>query len=253
LLTGKELFKEYLKTNNYELKEEIIKQHYNLVVYVARKFTGRGESLEDIIQVGMLGLMKAMDNYDPTYNAEFATYAMPTIVGEIKHYFRDHSRIVKLPRRLYELDSQIKRFIYEYFQNFDRSPTIEEISKQLNISEEEVLEAMEAGDSSKAISLDAPVSFSDRSGQVVADGKASLMDSLGVDYIENRVIERETLKYAIANILNRREQRIIYMRYYDNLSQLEIATYLKLSQMHVSRLIKDAIEKLSRYIKRNLK
>jgi RNA polymerase sigma-B factor len=212
---------------------------------------GKGEALDDLIQVGMIGLIKSMDNYDPSYNAEFATYAMPMIVGEIKHYFRDHARLVKLPRRLHELNSQIKKLVFEFHQNNDRSPTIEEISKELGTTEEEVLEAMEAGEASRALSLDTPAFVTERSGQVVTDAKASLMDSLGVDHLESKIIDRETLKYAIANVLSRREQRIVYMRYYDNLSQHEIATYLRLSQMHVSRLIKSAIDKLSKYIQKN--
>lgn len=251
MLTGKELFIKYRETNDSQLKEQIVEQHYNLVIYVARKFLGKGEALEDLIQVGIIGLMKAMENYDPSYNAEFATYAMPMIVGEIKHYFRDHARLVKLPRRLHELNAQIKKLVFEFHQFNDRSPTIEEIAQRLNASEEEVLEAMEAGEASRALSLDSPAFVTERSGEVVSDAKASLMDSLGVDHLESKIIDRETLKFAIANILNRREQRIIYMRYYDNLSQYEIATYLRLSQMHVSRLIKSAIDKLGRYIQKN--
>jgi len=250
LLTGKELFRKYRETEDPKLKEQIVEQHYNLVIYVARKFLGKGESLEDLIQVGMIGLIKAMGNYDPNYNAEFATYAMPMIVGEIKHYFRDHSRLVKLPRRLHELNSQIKKLVFEFHQLKDRSPTIEEIAEELNASEEEVLEAMEAGESSRALSLDAPAFVTERSGNVVS-ARSSLIDSLGVDHLESKIIDRETLKYAIANVLNRREQRIIYMRYYDNLSQQEIAQFLELSQMHVSRLIKNAITKLQKYIEKN--
>jgi RNA polymerase sigma-B factor len=251
LLTGKELFIKFRETEDPKLKDQIVEQHYNLVIYVARKFLGKGEALEDLIQVGIIGLIKSMDNYDPSYNAEFATYAMPMIVGEIKHYFRDHARLVKLPRRLHELNAQIKKLAFEFQQNYDRSPTIEEIAQRLNATEEEVLEAMEAGEASRALSLDSPAFMTDRSGEVVSDARSSLMDSLGVEHLESKIIDRETLKFAIANILNRREQRIIYMRYYDNLSQHEIATYLQLSQMHVSRLIKNAIDKLSRYIQKN--
>jgi len=250
LSENKDLFIEYLKTKNPALKDKIIQAHYNLVIYVARRFLGKGESLDDLVQVGIVGLLKAMENYDPSYNAEFATYAMPMVIGEIKHYFRDHARLVKLPRRLHELNSQIKKVIFEYHQFKDKSPTIEELAMELKVTENEVLEAMEAGEVTRALSLDAPSFVSERSGEVVTNSKASLMDSLGVDHMETRIIDREALKYGIANILNRREQRIIYMRYYDNLSQQEIATYLELSQMHVSRLLKHSISKLKKFIKK---
>lgn len=248
MLTGKELFREFIRSRDCSLKEQIVSQHYNLVIYVARKFLGKGESLEDLIQVGMIGLLKALENYDPELEAEFATYAMPMIVGELKHYFRDHANLVKLPRRLHELNSQIKKLVFEYHQFKDRSPTIEEIAKELHSTEEEVLEAMEAGASVKPLSLDAPSYMSERSGEVVTNAKSSLIDSICTEGLEERLVDREMLKFAIANVLNRREQRIIYMRYYDNLSQQEIAEYLQLSQMHVSRLLKHGIEKLRKYL-----
>jgi len=247
----KALFTEYINTKNQTIKDSIVKDHYSLVVYVARRFIGRGESLDDLIQVGTMGMLKAIENYDPSFNAEFATYAMPAIVGEIKHYFRDHSKLVKLPRRLHEINSHIKRVVYEFHLKHDTSPTIEELANIIDATEDEIIEAMEAGEATKAISLDSPSFMSERSGEVVSNGKSSLMDSLGIDHSENRILDREALKYAIVNILNRREQRIIYMRFYDNLSQQEIASYLDLSQMHVSRIIQQGIFKLKRYMRKD--
>ncbi len=244
----KDLFRKYRRQPDAAIKDEIIRLHYNLVIYVARRFIGKGEALDDLIQVGIIGMLKAMENYDPDYNAEFATYAMPMIVGEIKHYFRDYARLVKLPRRLHELNSQIKKVVFEWHQREGKSPTIAEIAGVVDASEDEVVEAMEAGEVTRALSLDAPSFVSERSGEVVTNGKASLIDSLGVDHVENKMLDREAMKFAIANVLNRREQRIIYMRYYDNLSQQEIAQYLDLSQMHVSRLLTHAIDKLRKYI-----
>ena len=242
------IYIEYKETKDPAIKEQVIQKHYNLVTYVARRFIGKGEALEDLIQVGIIGLLKALENFDPSFAAEFATYAMPMVIGEIKHYFRDHARLVKLPRRLHELNSQIKRIVFEFHQQFSRSPTILEIAKAVNASEEEVIEAMEAGEVTRTMSLDAPSFVSERSGEVVANSKASLLDSLGVEHIENKILDRESLKYAIANILNRREQRIIYMRFYDNLSQQEIGEYLELSQMHVSRILNHSMQKLKKFI-----
>ncbi len=250
LSDSKTIVAEYKLTNSQQLKEQIVNEHYNLVVYIARRFMGKGEALDDLIQVGIIGLLKALENFDPSFNAEFATYAMPMIIGEIKHYFRDHARLVKLPRRLHELNSQIKKIVFEYHQANDKSPTIQELAQILETSEDEVIEAMEAGEATKAISLDSPTFVSERSGEVVSDGKSSLIDSLGIDHTESKIIDREALKFAIANVLNRREQRVIYMRYYDNLSQQEIATYLNLSQMHVSRMIQFAVKKLKKFIQK---
>ena len=230
---NKKLFEAYLESKDPALKERIVERHYNLVVYVARRFMGKGEALDDLIQVGIMGMLKAMDNYDPSLNAELATYAMPMIIGEIKHYFRDHVRLVKLPRRLHEVNAQVKKVVFGFQQDQNRSPSIQEIAQAVGTTEDEVLEAMEAGEVTRALSLDAPSFLSDRSGEVVTTGRASLIDSLGGDTLDTKIIDRETLKYAIANILDRREQRMIYMRYYDNLSQQEMAEYLNLSQMHV--------------------
>ncbi len=192
----------------------------------------------------MIGLMKAIDNYNSDFDTEFTTYATPMIVGEIKHYFRDNTRIVRLPRRMHELSLKIKRIIYEFAQVHQKSPTIAEISQALNVSEEEIIEAMEATDASKTLSLDSPAILIDRSGDISSQAEASIIDSLGVDTSSQKLLDREALRVAIKLNLEPREQRIIYMRFYDNLSQVEIATYMNISQMHVSRIIRTALTKL---------
>lgn len=247
----KNLFREYIKTQNPKIKERIVSQHYNLVVFISKKFLSRGESLEDLIQVGLVGLLKAFKKYDPENIAEFATYAMPTMVGEIKHYFRDYVRLIKIPRKLHEINNQVKKRIFTFYQHYDRPPTIQELAEKIGVSEEEIILAMEAGASTRTLSLDAPLLSAERNCESTTTSKGSLLDSLGIENIENKIIDRETLKFAISSLLNRREQRIIYMRFYDGLSQKEIADFLELSQMHISRLLKDSIDKLRRYLKKN--
>lgn len=244
---SRELFIEYRNTKSSELKEQLISEHIKLVKYIARKFANRGEPLEDVIQVGTMGLLKAIDRYDPDQEIEFATYATPTIVGEIKHFFRDKTHLIKIPRRLHELYAKIKKTIYEYSRDNGKSPTIEVIAQLVGATEEEVLESLEAGQAYSTISLDAPIHVSERSGDS-SDSKMSLMDSIKKHSVDNYIINRESLRSAIVKSLNRREQRIIYLRFYDNLSQSEIAEHLKLSQMHVSRLLSHSLKKLRDYM-----
>ncbi|HAR62276.1 MAG: B/F/G family RNA polymerase sigma-70 factor [Candidatus Margulisiibacteriota bacterium] len=243
---GRELFCEYYSTRQKELRDRIVSENLNLVKYIARKFLNRGEPLEDIIQVGTIGLMKAIDRYDPNQDIEFATYATPTIVGEIKHFFRDKSHLIKIPRRLHELNAKVKKVIFDVNKEDGRSPTIAEICQIVGVSEEEVLESLEAGQAYMTVSLDAPSYVTERTGDPSTSSKAALIDNVKKVDEEDVVINKETLRDAIATNLNRREQRIIYLRFYDNLSQNEIAQLLNLSQMHVSRLLNHALEKLKK-------
>lgn len=243
---SKEIFKEYYSTRSKQLRDRIVDENINLVKYISRKFANRGEPVEDIIQVGTMGLMKAIDRYEPDQDIEFATYATPTIVGEIKHFFRDKSHLIKIPRRLHELNAKVKKIIFDLNKDEGRSPTIAELSEMVSATEEEILESLEAGQASMTVSLDAPTYVSERSGDPSTTSRGSLIDSIRNGDDEDEVINKETLRNAIATHLNRREQRIIYLRFYDNLSQNEIAQLLNLSQMHVSRLLNHSLDKLKK-------
>jgi RNA polymerase sigma-B factor len=243
-----ELFVEYYNTKDIYLKEQLLKENLKLVNYIARKFTNRGEALEDVVQVGTIGLLKAIERYDPSHEVEFATYATPTIVGEIKHFFRDKTHLVKIPRRLHELYSKIKKVIYDFTQETGRAPNITEISEMVEVSEEEILESLEAGQARMTVSLDMPTYNTDRTGEQSHATKGSLVESLKEGSEDDLLLNKESLRVAITKVLTRREQRIIYLRFYDNLSQSEIANLLKLSQMHVSRLQAHALKKLQKVI-----
>ena len=243
----KDLLREYCKTKKPELKKKLILSHLNLVEYIAKKFAFRRDDLEDLIQVGTIGLIKALERYDLKHEVEFTTYATPNIIGEIKHYFRDKSRLVKVPRKLHELNSRVKTFIREYVREHGQSPTISTIALSVDSTEEEILESMEAGQTYETVSLDAPLYQTEK--ESTSTTPISLIDSLGIGAKDEIVLDKECLMQAIAS-LNRREQKIIYLRFYDNLTQAEIANLLDMSQMHVSRLLVFTLKKLSKALKK---
>ncbi len=216
------------------LRSALIERHLPLVHFMARKFADRGEPLDDIVQVGTIGLIKAIDRFDPTMGFEFSTFATPTIVGEIKRYFRDKTWAIRIPRRLQELGVQVSRAREELTHQLDRSPTPNEIAKNLDISVDDVIEAMEANSAYNTISLDGG-----------SDQEApSLGDTLGGwdDALDN-VEYRESLRPLIA-ALDEREQTILLMRFFENKSQSDIAAELGISQMHVSRLLNKTLTNL---------
>lgn len=238
------LVREYCKTHNDALKDDIVKAYKPLVEFIARKLTFHRDDLDDLIQVGNIGLLRSLDRFDPTLETDFSTFVTPNIIGEIKHYFRDKKNIVKVPRRLHELYSKVKRVLKEH-QVMGHSPTYSEIAEQLNVTEEQVLECMEAGKSSTVLSLDSPA----HGGSSDGDSAPSLADNIGSEHQENLYINRITLNEAMAT-LTEREQKILHLRFYYGLSQMEIADYMNLSQMHISRLLTKSLELLKKKLEK---
>ena len=233
-----ELFQEYHRTRDPKLREKLILAHTNLVRYLARKFANRGEPLEDLIQVGMIGLINAIDRFDPNRGIRFATYATPTIVGEIRRYFRDRGWAIKVPRRLQELSLAATKAMDCLAQELDRAPTIAEIASRLNIEEQQALEAVELGDLYDLPSLDGEL------GDDSDDSRSVLADYVGeVDLSLARFEQRARLSQALS-ALPPRERQIIQLRFFANLSQTEVAKRMKISQMHVSRLQQRALQRL---------
>ena len=209
----------------------------SLVYFLARKFMNRGEPLDDIVQVGFLGLIKAIERFEPDLGNEFTTFATPTVTGEIKRYFRDKGWAIRFPRRLQELYQQVVRVNEDLKKELSRTPRVAEIAERLNVSEEEVLEAMEMSPAHAPMSLNASV------GSDGEDGR-SLFESIGnADPNLDRVEMRDVLRRAMEH-LTPRERSIMAMRFYDEMSQSEIAKRLGISQMHVSRLQRAALEHL---------
>jgi RNA polymerase sigma-B factor len=221
-----------------QLRDELVVAHLNLVRYLAVKFANRGESLDDLIQVGTVGLLKAIDRFDLERGVEFTTYATPTIVGEIKRYFRDKGWAVKVPRRLQELNLSVNRAIEKLNVKLGHSPTVAELAEHLGVSQEDILEAQELGQAYNLLSLDTELSGEgDKKTQTLADYIGH--NDAGLELLEDKA----NLERAF-DVLTRRERVILYLRFYESVSQTEIAKRLNVSQMHVSRLQQKALEKL---------
>jgi RNA polymerase sigma-B factor len=229
-------FVEYAATGDHGLRDELVAAHLGLAEYLARRFANRGEPLDDLVQVASFGLLKAVDRFDPERGVEFSTYATHTIVGEIKRHFRDRGWAIRAPRRMQELYLRLGKVVGTLGQELGRSPTIAELAAEVAVSEEEVLEALEAGAAYRFASLDSPVG-GDEEGQTLAS-KLGEEDSHFVD-----AEDRATLFPLLAQ-LPAREQRIIRLRFFDGLTQSEIATRLGISQMHVSRLLARSVAQL---------
>lgn len=217
-------------------RDELIRMHIPLVEYLARRFKNRGESLEDLTQVATIGLIKSVDRFDATRDIEFSTYATPTIIGEIKRHFRDKGWIIRVPRRLQELKMNLTKAATQLNQDLGRSPTVKELAAKLDVSEEEVIEGLEASRAYSAVSLDNNNNNSEDESNAV-----SIADSLGfTDPSLNNIELRASLKPLLAK-LTQRERDVLGLRFIVGRTQSQIATDLNVSQMHVSRLLAKAL------------
>ncbi len=228
-------FRDYQATGDRSIRDELIEAHLRLAEHLARRFNNRGVPLEDLVQVASLGLVKAVERFEPERGLEFSTFATPTIVGELKRHFRDKGWAVRVPRRVQELHLRLGAVVSVLSQEHGRSPTIGEIAQAAAVSEEEVLEAIEAGHAYRFTSLDAPTGNDDEGALSAQLGEEDqgLIDS------EHRV----TLSPLIAEF-PRRERLILHLRFFEGLTQSEIATRLGISQMHVSRLLARSLAQL---------
>jgi RNA polymerase sigma-B factor len=219
-----------------------VEAYSNLVYFLARKFANRGEPLEDVVQVGFMALLMAIDRFDPERGLEFTTFATPTIVGEIRRYFRDKSWAVRIPRRLQELNLRARRTGERLQQDLGRAPSVQELAAELGVSEEEILEAYEAGPAQITVPLDA--GGPSPSGE---DG-LSLSERLGGEDENLQRVELQGLLDSAMVHLTPREREIMYLRFVEELPQSEVARRLGISQMHVSRLQRAALENLKRQL-----
>ncbi|KAA1420875.1 RNA polymerase sigma factor SigF [Nocardioides humilatus] len=217
-------------------RDALVRLHLALVDHCARRFRNRGEPFEDLVQVGTIGLIKAVDRFDTERGVEFSTYATPTIIGEIKRYFRDKGWAIRVPRRLQELRMQISSATAELTQSLGRSPTPREIAEKIGCSVEEIIEALESSNAYATLSLDA-TDDSD-------DGSQSMLDAIGIDDAALEQVEiRESVKPLLEG-LPAREKKILLLRFFKNMTQSQIAEEIGVSQMHVSRLLTRTLEQL---------
>ncbi|WP_372440913.1 RNA polymerase sigma factor SigF [Actinacidiphila acididurans] len=217
------------------VRAALIEVNLPLVRYAAARFRSRNEPMEDVVQVGTIGLINAIDRFDPERGVQFPTFAMPTVVGEIKRYFRDNVRTVHVPRRLHELWVQVSGAIEDLTVLHGRSPTTAEIADRLKLSEEEVLACLEAGRAYHATSLEAAQE---------GDGAPGLLDRLGYEDPALSGVEHRDLVRHLLVQLPERERRILLLRYFANLTQSQISAELGVSQMHVSRLLSRSFARL---------
>ena len=219
------------------LRDDLVRLHLPLVEHFARRFLNRGEPFDDLLQVGTIGLIKAVDRFDIERGVEFSTYATPTILGEIKRHFRDRGWAIRVPRRLQELRITIAAATAELTQTLGRAPTVKELALEVGVSGEEVIEGLESANAYSTLSLDAPDSGGD-------DGSLSMIDVIGEDdealaHVENR----ETIK-PLLEALDPREKHILTLRFFKGMTQSQIATEIGISQMHVSRLLARTLAQL---------
>jgi RNA polymerase sigma-B factor len=198
---------------------------------LARRYANRGEPLDDLEQVACVGLMKAIDRFDPSREVRFATFAVPTIAGEIKRHFRDRGWMLRVPRDLQELSAKVSTAREKLTRDLGRAPTVAELAAVAETSEERVLEALSAADTYKVLSLDEPL----------VEG-AGALDAIGADDEEfERTEQRMLLSTGMADLAER-ELQILQLRFFDGLTQREIAERIGISQMHVSRLLRRSLE-----------
>ncbi len=220
-------------------RNTLIEMNMSLVRFAAGRFRGRGNDMEDIVQTGMIGLIKAIDRFELSREVEFTSFALPYIVGEIKRFFRDTTWAVHVPRRLQELRVELARAREELSSRLDREPTVAELATLMNIGEDEVVEAQIASNGYNSSSLDAALT-----GEGPENGESVLADFIGVEEDGLRLVEDFHSLAPLMAELSERDRRIIHLRFVEEATQAEIGEQLGCSQMHVSRLIKRIIARL---------
>lgn len=237
-----EWIQKYQDTEDGDAQTNLVLHYQYLVESIARKYSNGRSYHEDIVQVGMLGLLGAIRRFDSSFGRSFEAFAVPTIIGEIKRFLRDKTWDVHVPRRIKELGPRIKATTELLTIELQRSPLVREIAERLEVTEEEILEAMEMGRSYQALSMDHSIE-SDSDGSTV-----TLFDVVGREDDEYEKTNRRMIVADAMSVLSEREKQIIQLTYLEQLSQKEAGEKLGISQMHVSRLQRKAIKKLQQAI-----
>ncbi|WP_236735120.1 RNA polymerase sigma factor SigF [Mycolicibacterium peregrinum] len=217
-------------------RERIVERCLPLADHIARRFDGRGEPREDLVQVARVGLVNAVNRFDVEAGSDFVSFAVPTIMGEVRRHFRDNSWSVKVPRRLKELHLRLGAATAELSQRLGRAPTASELAEELDMDREEVIEGLVAGSSYNTLSIDSG-GGGDEEAPAIVDTLGDLDD--GLDQIDNR----ETLRPLLAQ-LPERERTVLLLRFFESMTQTQIAERVGVSQMHVSRLLAKSLARL---------
>ena len=235
--SDKVLLRRYHEEGDVGAREQLIERYMSLVRSLARRYSYRGEQLDDLVQIGAIGLIKAIDRFDVNRGVELTTYATPNIIGEIKRHFRDRGWSVRVPRGLQELNIQLSKLLEQLTVQHGRSPTIPELAKAAGVTDEEVLEALESGRAYSSLSLSVGGGGGD-------DDDLDPLESLGTEEHQYEVSEDRAVLAPGFRVLDERERRILHLRFFEGLTQSQIAQQVGISQMHVSRLIRRSLERM---------
>ncbi len=234
-------FEQYRQTGEPKLRDVLVLKHLWIATRAARRFSERGEPFDDLLQVGSLGLVKAVERFDPAVGSSFMAFAMPTVVGEIRRHFRDHTWSLKVPRRAKDLKGSVTATVSELAQELGRSPRIDEIAERMRIDPEAVLETLEASAAYRTSTLDLPA----------GEQPSSLQSALASDDADlGTALDRAAIGQLLAE-LPQRERKIVYLRFFEQLSQSEIAERVGTSQVHVGRLLHASLARLRAHIDRD--
>jgi RNA polymerase sigma-B factor len=226
---------EYRRTRDRTLRNKLVEEHAPIGYACARRFANRSEPLDDLHQVALLGILKAVERFDPERGVSFASFAVPTVLGELRRHFRDKGWMVRLPRRLQELHLNLGDVITELSQKTGRTPTAAELADQIGVSEDDVLEALEARTCYRPTSIDSAETDS-----------SSVASRLGANDRDLVSADDRTTVASLLDHLSPREQRVVYLRYFEDRTQSEIAEEIGVSQMHVSRLLARSLDTMRR-------
>jgi len=234
----RELFARFTATRDVSIRNELAERHRGLAVSLARRFNGRGEPLDDLVQVAMIALLRAIERFEPERGNSFTTFATPTVLGELRRHFRDHTWALKVPRPIKDLHLRVRPAVADLRTELGRAPTVTELARHLGCSDESVLEALEVSAAYRPASLHAPS----------AGGEGmTLEDRLPADADPLHSFEVVEMVRSLMARLPERERTVLHLRFYDELSQSEIAQRVGLSQMHVSRILRATLERLSHH------
>jgi RNA polymerase sigma-B factor len=236
------LLREYCETRDLELRNRLVHEYLYIAEIIAKKFVNRGVEYDDLFQVASLALIKALERYDINKGYKFSSFATPTIIGEIKNYFRDRSRIIRLPRRESEMIKKLENARTQLTNQLKRSPRPEEIADYLGISTEEVLELMESSYVTNAVSLDYYID---------EDGETDLLAMIGHEEKDYGTIEDRDFIDKVMETLGDLERKVIYERFYNERSQRDIADEIGVSQMYISRLERRVLKRFQRMFKKD--
>lgn len=231
------LLRRYHDDHDVTAREEMVRRGLPLVRSLARPYRGRGEQLDDLVQVGSVGLVKAIDRFDPDAGTRFVTFASPNITGEIKRHFRDHCWSLHVPRSVQELDARITRVSGQMAASSGRSPTVADLARELDLPTEQISEAMVGGQGYRSLSLDHPAGEAREALELFGDEDAGFT-----------TVELRQVVHDACSVLRHREREMVFLRYFDGQLQREIAERFGVSQMQVSRILSRALDRMRAYM-----